>query len=132
MANRQTDNKQTDMISHYFFQVKSEHRPLVQNLLPLLETLAEDHPLGEVKDMANDLRIAIATHGAVWSHKMNDAARNLGKQTDTAKMASDSACEEGGTSNDAVVLPALKPCMFTLTLNKIIIIKLYLEGIHIN
>ena len=87
------------MISQYFFQVKREHRPLVQSLLPLLETLAEEHPSGEVKDMAGDLRIAIATHGAVWSHKMNEAARNLGKQTDTAKVASDSTCEEGVTLN---------------------------------
>ena len=38
--------------------------------------------------MARDLRITIATHGAVWSHSMNDAAKNLGKPKDTVKRGS--------------------------------------------
>ena len=48
--------------------------------MPLLEILINQHPAIEVQEMANDLRIAVATHGAVWSHKMKDAAESLGKQ----------------------------------------------------
>ena len=77
------------------FQMKKEHRPLVQDLMPLLETLAEHHPSVEVQDMANDLRIAIATHGAVWSHKVDAAAKNLGKQTDAVKVDSGSTVTRG-------------------------------------
>lgn len=43
--------------------------------------------------MASDLRITIATHGAVWSHRMNDAAKTLGKLKDTVKR--ESAAFEG-------------------------------------
>ena len=48
--------------------------------------------------MASDLRIAIATHGAVWSHKMNDAAKNLRKQTDSVKVGSGSAGKKSAAS----------------------------------
>ncbi|KAJ7372782.1 Transport and Golgi organization protein 6 [Desmophyllum pertusum] len=71
-------------------EIEKEHRPLVQELLPLLETLAEQHPSVEVQDMTRDLRIAIATHGAVWSHKMDVAAKNVGKQADAVKVDSGS------------------------------------------
>ncbi|XP_067047611.1 transport and Golgi organization protein 6 homolog isoform X2 [Acropora muricata] len=63
-------------------ELKKEHRPLLQELLPSLATIAEDHSSIEIKDIANDLRIAIATHGAVWSHDQKAATGNLEKQTD--------------------------------------------------
>ncbi|KAK2560130.1 Transport and Golgi organization protein 6-like protein [Acropora cervicornis] len=50
-------------------ELKKEHRPLLQELLPSLATIAEDHSSTEIKDIANDLRIAIATHGAVWRNE---------------------------------------------------------------
>ena len=71
------------------------HQPLVQDLLPLLEMLAEQHPSGKVKDMACDLRIAIATHGAVWSHRMDIAAKTLGQHSETVKVDSRSATTKG-------------------------------------
>ena len=98
------------LINKYLFQVKKEHRPLVQDLLPLLETLAEGHPSVEVQDMASDLRIAIATHGAVWSHKMDVAAKNLGKQTDAVKLDSGStSVASGGTDSFVAFLCCLFP-----------------------
>ena len=59
-------------------QVEPDDRQLLQDLGPLLETLSNGHPVAEVQDMVNDLRIAIATHNAVWSQRMKDAAENLG------------------------------------------------------
>lgn len=76
------------------FQLKKEHRPLLQELLPSLATIAEDHSSIEIKDIANDLRIAIATHGAVWSHDQKAATGNLEKQTDGEGVASGSICKE--------------------------------------
>mgnify|MGYP001799910194 CR=1 FL=1 len=51
--------------------------------MPFLESLSNQHPATEVQEMANDLRIAIATHGAVWSQK--SAAESLGKQESTSE-----------------------------------------------
>lgn len=76
-------------------QIKKEHQPLVQGLLPLLEMLAEQHPSEKIKDMACDVRIAIATHGAVWSHRMNIAAKTLGQDSETVKVDSRSATTKG-------------------------------------
>ena len=60
--------------------------------------------------MASDLRIAIATHGAVWSHKMNDATKNLGKQTDSVKVGSGSAGKESAASKGIGSLVVLLLC----------------------
>lgn len=90
-----SDNRASDIHALNLFQMKKEHRPLVQNLLPLLETLAEQHSSVEVRDMASDLHIAIATHGAVWSHKMEAAAMNFGKQTDAVRINSESTAVKG-------------------------------------
>ena len=59
-------------------QVEPDDRQFLQDLGPLLETLSNGHPVAEVQDMVNDLRIAIVTHNAVWSQRMKDAAENLG------------------------------------------------------
>lgn len=77
------------------FQIEKEHQPLVQDLLPLLEVLAEEYPSEKIQDMACDLRIAIATHGAVWSHRMDIAAKTLGEHTDTVKVHSGLAATKG-------------------------------------
>lgn len=50
---------------------------MLQDLVPLLQTLHAEYPVDEVQDMANDLRIAIATHKAVWSQKIKEAADRL-------------------------------------------------------
>ncbi len=77
------------------FQITKENQPLVQDLLPSLEVLAEEHPSEKIQDMACDLRIAIATHGAVWSHRMDIAAKTLGENTDTVKVDSGLAASKG-------------------------------------
>ena len=76
-------------------QIKREHQPQVQDLLPLLEMVAEQHPSEKIKEMACDLRIAIATHGAVWSHRMDIAAKTLGQDSETVKVDSKSATTKG-------------------------------------
>ena len=43
----------------------------MKKLLPLLQSLAENHPDTEVQEMASDLRVAIATHGVVWSERLS-------------------------------------------------------------
>ena len=45
--------------------------------------------------MACDLRIAIAMHGAVWSHRMDIAAKTLGEHTGTVKGDSELAMAKG-------------------------------------
>ncbi|KAK3742163.1 hypothetical protein QZH41_020476 [Actinostola sp. cb2023] len=60
--------------------VEAKERDSLEELLPLLEKLSLQHPNTEVKEMAHDLRIAIATHGAVWSQQMKEVAEGLGKK----------------------------------------------------
>ena len=76
-------------------QIKKEHHPQVQDLLPLLEMVAEQHVSEKIKDMACDLRIAIATHGAVWSHRMDIASNTLGQYSETVKVDSKSGTTKG-------------------------------------
>lgn len=82
----------------------------MQDLLPLLETLTEHHPSVEVQEMASDLRIAIATHGVVWSHKMNDAAKNLGKQAKGVKSAASGRAGNEGTLSKSVDCSVVLSC----------------------
>ena len=58
-------------------ELDAKERVLLEGLLPLLEKLALQHPDPKMNEMANDLRIAIATHGAVWSQQMKEAAEDL-------------------------------------------------------
>ena len=47
------------------------------NLLPLLQDISDNHPESSAQEMASDLRIAIATHGAVWSEVMSSNAEDF-------------------------------------------------------
>ena len=76
-------------------QIKKEHHPQVQDLLPLLEMVAEQHVSEKIKDMACDLRIAIATYGAVWSHRMDSATKSVGQDSETVKVDARSATTKG-------------------------------------
>ena len=64
--------------------------------------VAEQHPLEKIKDMACDVRIAIATHGAVWSHRMDIAAKTLGQDSETVKVDSKSATTKGSYYNKSI------------------------------
>ena len=57
--------------------------------------------------MANDLRIAIATHGAVWSHKMEATVMNFGKQTDSAGTDSESTTVKGVSTHGSKLIQLL-------------------------
>lgn len=51
-------------------QVDEADRQTMQELLPLLDGIRQEHASDEVREMADDIRIAIATRGAVWSELM--------------------------------------------------------------
>lgn len=50
--------------------MNEKDRDDMQILMPLLDTVSKVHSDLSVQKMASDLRIAIATHGAVWSDKL--------------------------------------------------------------
>ena len=52
-----------------------EDRQKLNDLLPILDTLSRQHPDDSVKEMATDLRTAIATHGHVLSEALRDASQ---------------------------------------------------------
>ena len=51
----------------------------MDGLLPLLQEISDDHPESSVQEMATDIRIAIATHGAVWSEKTKSRTKDFSK-----------------------------------------------------
>lgn len=57
-------------------QMNEKDRDDMQILMPLLDTVSKVHSDVTVQEMASDLRIAIATHGAVWSHKLQKKVKN--------------------------------------------------------
>lgn len=48
----------------------------MKKMLPLLQSLADNHPDAEVQAMASDLRVAIATHGVIWSERLAKSTEN--------------------------------------------------------
>ena len=56
-------------------QVSIDDRQKLNDLLPLLDALSRQHPDDSVREMATDLRIAIATHGHVLSDALRDATQ---------------------------------------------------------
>ena len=59
-----------------FFQCDEDDRNHMKKMLPLLQSLADNHPDAEVQAMASDLRVAIATHGVVWSERLAKSSEN--------------------------------------------------------
>lgn len=56
--------------------MNEKNRDDMQILMPLLDTVSKVHSDVTVQEMASDLRIAIATHGAVWSDKLQKKVKN--------------------------------------------------------
>lgn len=56
--------------------MNKKDRDDMQILMPLLDTVSKVHSDVTVQEMASDLRIAIATHGAVWSDKLQKKVKN--------------------------------------------------------
>lgn len=52
-------------------------RPLLTAMLPLLESISSKYPDEELRSLANDLRVCIATLGAVWTTEMNEKVAEL-------------------------------------------------------
>lgn len=59
-----------------YVQMNEKDRDDMQILMPLLDTVSKVHSDLTVQEMASDLRIAIATHGAVWSDKLQKKVKN--------------------------------------------------------
>ena len=57
-----------------FSQVEKEHRPRLSGLLQPLEALATGYPDAELSALAGDLKVCVATLGAVWSAEVREAA----------------------------------------------------------
>ena len=55
-------------------QLEKGHRSLVSGLLSPLEMIANGYPDPELNTLAGDLRVCIATLGAVWSTELKQAA----------------------------------------------------------
>lgn len=55
--------------------MNEKDRDDMQILMPLLDTVSKVHSDPSVQEMASDLRIAIATHGAVWSDKLQKVSK---------------------------------------------------------
>ena len=73
--------------SWWFLQVSIEDRQKLNDLLPFLDALSRQHPDDSVREMATDLRIAIATHGHVLSDALRDATQQKLKPTTEKKNA---------------------------------------------
>lgn len=56
--------------------MNEKDRDDMQILMPLLDTVSKVHSDVTVQEMASDLRIAIATHGAVWSDRLQKKVKN--------------------------------------------------------
>ena len=54
--------------------MEKEHRPRLSGLLQPLETISTRYPDSELSTLAGDLRVCIATLGAVWSVELREAA----------------------------------------------------------
>jgi len=63
------------------FQLTDADREGMAELLPLLQEIGENHPESSVQEMATDIRIAVATHGAVWSELSKTNAQNFAQVT---------------------------------------------------
>ncbi len=72
-------------------------RPLLSAMLPSLQTITDRYPDEELSILANDLRICIATLGAVWSAEMKESAKKAGhgKLTEKAKSSAAGGLAKG-------------------------------------
>lgn len=75
------------MIAFYLLQKKlgPTDRQILQDILPLLATISKLHSLEPIQKLAEDLAIAIATHGAVSSasiHQAGQDRRTTGKRNE--------------------------------------------------
>jgi hypothetical protein len=55
--------------------MSTKDRDDMKTLMPLLNEISQVHTDLSVQEMASDLRIAIATHGVVWSEKLDKKVR---------------------------------------------------------
>ena len=69
-------------------QVDKEHRPLLSDLLQPLEVISTRYPGSELSALAGDLRVCVATLGAVWSVEMREVAEGRRRRGDTDKIVS--------------------------------------------
>ncbi|XP_022106681.1 transport and Golgi organization protein 6 homolog isoform X2 [Acanthaster planci] len=81
-------------------KVTSEHRQALMDLLPSLERISNEHPVEPLQRTATDLRIAIATHGAVWAESMKEATEKLRSSRTFEETATNMLKERSKTADE--------------------------------
>ena len=64
-------------VSSVFVQVSHRLRPVLSGMVSSLGALSSSYPVEELASLAGDLRVCIATLGAVWSSEMKEKAQKL-------------------------------------------------------
>ena len=78
-----------------FLQIQRSWRPTLHSMLAELEIIATGYPVEELAALANDLRICIATLGAVWSAEMKEKAEVMMGKGTASQTHSQPVLEEG-------------------------------------
>ncbi|XP_060077025.1 transport and Golgi organization protein 6 homolog isoform X2 [Ylistrum balloti] len=66
-------------------KITEDDREYMKKLMPLLEDISSNHPDNTIQEMASDLRVAIATHGVIWSELLKSSAKGEKQQKFSSK-----------------------------------------------
>ncbi|XP_061197020.1 transport and Golgi organization protein 6 homolog [Saccostrea echinata] len=75
-------------------EMNDKDRSDMSSLMPLLDEVSRVHADPSMQEMASDLRIAIATHGVVWSEKLKQKAPQEKDSSNSGKSQSKPLIEE--------------------------------------
>ncbi len=90
------------MSFHCNHQIERKDRPFLNSMLSPLETIALNYPDPELANLAGDLRICMATLGAVWSVEMREKADEMKSEgTFTEKVKSTANLKGKGGNGDS-------------------------------
>ena len=91
----------SDHFFHHHHQIDRKDRPLLNSMLSPLEIIASHYPDPELANLAGDLRICMATLGAVWSEEMKEKAAEMKSEgTFTKKVKSTAKLKRKGNSSE--------------------------------
>ncbi|XP_033754079.1 transport and Golgi organization protein 6 homolog isoform X2 [Pecten maximus] len=66
-------------------KITEDDREYMKKLMPLLEDISSNHPDNTIQEMASDLRVAIATHGVIWSELLKSSTKGDKQQNLSSK-----------------------------------------------
>ncbi|XP_043937965.1 transport and Golgi organization protein 6 homolog isoform X4 [Protopterus annectens] len=81
-------------------QLTPEDYTALQELLPMLEDISARHPDPVIQELASDLRISIATHGAFCTDTITSAAHNAPGRTSKVTAGSEGTWSSSGEKAD--------------------------------